>query len=351
MPQIWGQAGLVHGRLSPGNQFQFIFPSEESLETVLRRGPWAFNDRMLVLQRWSPINQPLINFIPFWIQIRGIPYHYLNREVIAHVGRALGNLMEVDFDLETTARVEYVRVQINWNIEDPLRFQRNFQFEANVNTLLRFRFERLRGFCEVCGMLTHDSGACLIQNGGGEVLSDDDNNDAAPTNNQNQGMVIREIADDEENGDAAELVPIVEVPEAADALGDITPLRDPLPSGDELDEPNGAYSMFNEERNMSEMFNPIPIFANATGDLPGNPNYQRYSALIHFDSSIMAASLERQNATAMERGKRKREDDLVQSEVEETTGMVTKEAGEGSGSSSRNTKCRGAVGLVPPLPP
>ena len=136
-------------------------------------------------------------------------------------------------------------------------------------------------------MLTHDSGACLIQNGGGEVLSDDDNDDAAPANNQNQGVVIREIADDEENGDVDELVPIVEVPEAADALGDIAPLRDPLPSRDELDEPNGAYSMFNEERNMSEMFNPIPIFANATGDLPGNPNYQRYSALIHTDSSIM----------------------------------------------------------------
>jgi hypothetical protein len=160
---------------------------------------------MLILQRWFPTNQPLINFIPFWIQIRGIPYHYLTREVIAHVGRALGNLMEVDFGLETAARVDYVRVQVNWNIEDPLRFQRNFQFEANVNTLLRFRFERLRGFCEVCGMLTHDSGACLIQNGGGEDLSDDDNEDAAlpPAINQNHGVIIREIADDEENGDAA----------------------------------------------------------------------------------------------------------------------------------------------------
>jgi len=205
MPRIWGQSGLVHGRLISGNQFQFIFPSEESLDTVMRRGPWAFNDRMLILQRWFPTNQPLINFIPFWIQIRGIPYHYLTREVIAHVGRALGNLMEVDFGLETAARVDYVRVQVNWNIEDPLRFQRNFQFEANVNTLLRFRFERLRGFCEVCGMLTHDSGACLIQNGGGEDLSDDDNEAAAlpPAINQNHGVIIREIADDEENGDAA----------------------------------------------------------------------------------------------------------------------------------------------------
>ena len=66
MPRGWGQSGLVHGRIVPGNQFQIIFPSEESLETVIRRGPWAFNDRMLILQRWSPLgNPPLLNFIPF----------------------------------------------------------------------------------------------------------------------------------------------------------------------------------------------------------------------------------------------------------------------------------------------
>jgi len=66
MPRVWGQSGLVHGRIVPENQFQFIFPSEESLETVIRRGPWTFNDRMLILQRWSPLgNPPLLNFIPF----------------------------------------------------------------------------------------------------------------------------------------------------------------------------------------------------------------------------------------------------------------------------------------------
>lgn len=165
MPRSWGQAGFVHGRIVAGNQFQFIFPSEESLAYVLRRGPWAFNDRMLILQRWNP-QLPLINFIPFWVQIRGIPVQFLNREIIAHIGRAMGQVLEVDYEAEAAARVEYVRVQLNWDVERPLRFQRQFQFIAGVNTLIRFRYERLRGFCEVCGMLTHDSGACLIQNGG-----------------------------------------------------------------------------------------------------------------------------------------------------------------------------------------
>lgn len=100
MPRVWGQAGLTHGRILPGHQFQFIFHSEESLETVMRRGPWAFNDRMLVLQRWTPLmNPPLLNYIPFWVQIRGIPYHFLSREVIAEIGRALGDFMEVEYDV------------------------------------------------------------------------------------------------------------------------------------------------------------------------------------------------------------------------------------------------------------
>jgi len=53
MPRVWGQAGLIHVIIIPGNQFQFIFPSEESLDMVIQRGPWAFNDRMLMLQRWT----------------------------------------------------------------------------------------------------------------------------------------------------------------------------------------------------------------------------------------------------------------------------------------------------------
>lgn len=61
--------------------------------------------------------------------------------------------------------------------------------------------ERLRGFCEVCGMLTHDSGACLIQNGGDEDNSDGDEDEDMPNAGvQNQGVVICEIGDDEENG-------------------------------------------------------------------------------------------------------------------------------------------------------
>lgn len=219
LPRLWGQAGLVHGRIIEGRRFQFVFPSEEAMETVLHRGPWDFAERMLVLQRWSPLmNPPLLIFIPFWIQIRGIPLQFLNQDVAAHIGRAMGQLMDVDYNAEAAARVEYVRVRLNWDVEHPLRFQKHFQFTPGVNTLLRFRYERLRGFCEVCGMLTHDSGNCLIQNGGigDQPNSDDsDDDDHDPEVNIHPGVQIQEIdaAADEKNSNDDEMQQDLDIPQ------------------------------------------------------------------------------------------------------------------------------------------
>lgn len=262
MPRLWSLAGLVHGRIVEGRRFQFIFPSEESMENVLRRGPWAFAERIMVLQCWTPrMSLAMLNYIPFWIQIRGIPLQFLNQEIIAHIGRALGQLMDVDYDEMAAAQVEYVRVRLNWDIQHPLRFQRHFQFTPGVNTLLRFRYERLRGFCEVCGLLTHDSGNCLIQNGG-EEPSDGDSDDEErqiPQRQRNGGVQIREI----------------------DALDhhdeEMDPEEEPAQNGvqnqqeEEVNafEDAGYQNMWAREMETSELFNPCPIYANSCGDIPG----------------------------------------------------------------------------------
>ena len=141
------------------------------METVLRRSPWSYADSMLVLQRWTPLmDMALLNFISFWIQIRGILLQYMNREVIVNIARNMGQYIQMDYNEESGARLEFVRVRINWDVSHPLKFQRNFQFQLGVNTLLKFQYERLRGFCEICGMLTHDSGACLYRTGALEMV-------------------------------------------------------------------------------------------------------------------------------------------------------------------------------------
>ncbi|XP_013694324.1 uncharacterized protein LOC106398287 [Brassica napus] len=206
MPRNWGFDGLVRGRIIEGRRFQFVFPTEEAMDTVPRRGPWTFADRMLVLRRWTPLmDMEMLNYIPFWIQIRGIPLQFMNRDVIVHIARTLGDYIQMDYSEENGSRMEYVRVRINWNVNQPLKFMRNFQFSPGVNTLLRLQYEILRGFCEECGMITHDSGACLIQNGGvGNVEEDDDSGDEDADLEivPNQGVIIEEI-NEEANDEVA----------------------------------------------------------------------------------------------------------------------------------------------------
>lgn len=150
------------------------------------------------------MDMTMLNFIPFWIQIRGIPFQYMNRPVILQIARAMGQYIQMDYNEEAGTRLDVVRVRLNWDINHPLKFQRNFQFTQGVNTLLKFHYERLRGFCEICGNLTHDSGRCLIQNGGPEEDPDegddgmDDENLQESNHIPNQGVVIEEIEEEEE---------------------------------------------------------------------------------------------------------------------------------------------------------
>lgn len=127
MPRVWGLDDLVRGRAVEGRRFQFVFPSEEAMESVLRRGPWAYGDRMIVLQRWKPLmDMNLLNFIPFWIQVRGISFQFMNREVIVFLARAMGQYIQIDYNEKVGGRINFVRIRLNWDINQPLRFQRNF---------------------------------------------------------------------------------------------------------------------------------------------------------------------------------------------------------------------------------
>lgn len=67
-------------------------------------------------------------------------------------------------------------VRLDWDVDQALRFQNFLKFTPEDNTLLKFRYEQLRG-CEVCSMLAHDFSNYLIQNGKPDNHSDDEDDD------------------------------------------------------------------------------------------------------------------------------------------------------------------------------
>ncbi|XP_013688936.2 uncharacterized protein LOC106392677 [Brassica napus] len=346
MPRNWGLEGLARGRIIEQRRFQFVFPSEEAMETVIRRGPWAFADRMLVLQRWTPLmDLALLDFIPFWIQIRGIPFQYMNREVIVSIARTMGQYIQMDYNEENGSRLDFVRVRINWNIINPLRFQRNYQFVLGINTTLRFQYERLRGFCELCGMLTHDSGACVINNGGpGQADEDDDDDDdddsgednEAPELVPNQGVIIEEVNDEEEHHDDAEDGGNEQEANEETVQDDMEEEE----KEDELWNGSGMRTMFTDEAITEEMYNPIDPFGIKTDREVG----------IKRKAWMSEANGNTARLTNAERGETSGTRNTKRSKVLYPINGTQSENEEDS-EPENSSGLGGAVGPEPPLPP
>ncbi|XP_056854067.1 uncharacterized protein LOC130503474 [Raphanus sativus] len=338
MPRNWGLEGIARGRIIEGRRFQFVFPSEEAMEMVIRRGPWAFAERMMVLQRWTPLmDMALLNYIPFWIQIRGIPFQYMNRDVIVHIAREIGQYIQMDYNEENGGRLEFVRVRINWEVSQPLRFQRNFQFTPGVNTLLRFQYERLRGFCELCGMMTHDNGACQIQNGGpnpdgnNNDSGDDQPDDLVP----NQGIIIEEIHDDEVQEEEANPV----VPEGDGSERNMAEI-DAADDDDELWHGDAMPNMYTDEIVMDEMYNPIDPFGIQAERESGGKRKKWMGETTLNVSKFTRTEVGQSSGTA----ETKRQRFTVSDKEESAEAQVHDEA-------EKSFEVRGAVGPEPPLPP
>ncbi|XP_023635019.1 uncharacterized protein At4g02000-like [Capsella rubella] len=104
---------------------QFLFSSEADLTAVLRRGPWVFNDWFVALQRWADFpRDDFLTFIDLWVQVRGIPLPYVSETVVRFIANTLGEVVNLDFNEETTTQIEFIRVQIRIEITDRLRFFR-----------------------------------------------------------------------------------------------------------------------------------------------------------------------------------------------------------------------------------
>lgn len=177
MPRLWGVGEEVSGRILENKKIQFLFQSEESMLSVLRRGPWSFNDWMCVTQKWTPLHSDDdLKRIPFWVQVRGIPLNFLTHRMVTSIGENLGHFLETDFAGDGAVLVDYVRIRLLWHIDQPLRFQRLFQF-GDETALLKFRYEKLRNFCSLCGLMTHDETECPLTDNSAPAPADDDEDD------------------------------------------------------------------------------------------------------------------------------------------------------------------------------
>ncbi|RID62733.1 hypothetical protein BRARA_E01784 [Brassica rapa] len=146
MPCIWGITDEVIGRIINTKKFQFLFKTEEALNKVLSRGPWLFADWMIVTKRWdATLTEDNLKMVQLWVQIKGIPPHYLSRAIIEFIGDTLAQVVDVKFE-DSLILTDCVWVLVNYYIDNPLLFKHNYQFGIGEIFTLSFLYDRLKNF-------------------------------------------------------------------------------------------------------------------------------------------------------------------------------------------------------------
>lgn len=155
LPRKWNIQGRVVGSDLGHNCFQFRFELEEDLLKVLENRPYHFNYWMILLQQWEPIiSDAFPSMIPFWIRIKGLPFHYSHERMLRSICQDLGSMENHEIS-KTQARA---RVLINGL--KPLTKETIIEFKSGEETNITLEYERLENHCSHCLLLSHQKTHC-----------------------------------------------------------------------------------------------------------------------------------------------------------------------------------------------
>lgn len=106
------------------NLFQFKFQSKFDMNRVLMRGPWTFDNQLLMLQRWRKgMNMGNIKWThaSLWVQIWGAPFNIASPQVAREVGNKLGVVEDVERRLKQDDQNLFMQVKVALPLKKPLQ--------------------------------------------------------------------------------------------------------------------------------------------------------------------------------------------------------------------------------------
>lgn len=146
----YGDYTIVRGVTLSQDRFQFIFKSENDLNTVLKAGGWTQNNWCVVMERWveDPPNDYLM-ILPIWIRLRNILVNHYTEDTIKEIA-----------EQDKSQGKDYVRVRVLFDVSRPLKNSKAVQLPNGTMVSIGIDYERVSKRCFQCQRLTHDKPRC-----------------------------------------------------------------------------------------------------------------------------------------------------------------------------------------------
>ncbi|WMV07309.1 hypothetical protein MTR67_000694 [Solanum verrucosum] len=120
---IWKTVNTPQIMLHDEGYFVFRFDSMADCEAILQDGPYYFNNKTLILQRWElnfEFNPDCITTIPLWVTFPGLPVGYWSSETLSKVASAIGKPLHTDVCTTSMTRISYACVLVEIDVAQPL---------------------------------------------------------------------------------------------------------------------------------------------------------------------------------------------------------------------------------------
>ncbi|XP_062014453.1 uncharacterized protein LOC133730980 [Rosa rugosa] len=163
MTSLWGLGNRLSAR-AVKDRFVFQFSNPEDRQRTVEGGPWFFGKWALAMAEFDGLKDPaqvLTSSFPVWVEIMGLPPALVTEGAVALIGATLGEI--VHLDKAGIRKGTAARVRIRHVLSSPVKQvfpPSTFDFTSAASATVRFRYERLVGFCRVCGMMEHQRSGC-----------------------------------------------------------------------------------------------------------------------------------------------------------------------------------------------
>ncbi|RID62856.1 hypothetical protein BRARA_E01898 [Brassica rapa] len=166
MPKIWKVYERVRGLALTKERFQFVFDLETDIQMVLKQGFWTFDEWGMAMERW--VETPSPNYLQtatIWVRLHNIPVNYLMLKTIDAVADGIGHVKLIEFDRSKPHLLEYVRVQVVLDVNQPLRDRKSLTLPGGRIEYVDVEYERVRKKCFHCLRLSHEKQKCPLLQG------------------------------------------------------------------------------------------------------------------------------------------------------------------------------------------
>ncbi|KAJ6346531.1 hypothetical protein OIU78_009042 [Salix suchowensis] len=157
--RIWKHSGLEHVMATSNGFFLFRFKKESDLQEILRKGPWMFGGKTIVLQQWHPhfgFDKNKIASLPVWIRLKGLPFPLWTTQGLSQAASMVGKPMAYDEHTHNCTRLDYARVCVE--VDAALPYVHKFEIECTLSAApisIEVEFEWKPQRCEKCKVFGH----------------------------------------------------------------------------------------------------------------------------------------------------------------------------------------------------